>query len=697
MDGKYRVERLLGEGGMAAVWAGTNERTGKRVALKVILRSLATTREAQGLFHSEALAASRVNHPNVVTVFDIIEHGGMPCIVMELLDGEPLGSYIAFRGFLTVGEATMVLLPAMRGVAAAHAQGVIHRDLKPQNIFICIGPDGRVVTTKVLDFGISVMMERVVDRSAEPAPALAMGTPAYMSPEHLAGSARIDERSDVYGFGVLLYEALTGQMPFPGQPGPELFHRILNEPPPPLAQLRPDVPPGLIRIIEIAMAKKPSDRYANLNLLLASIEDELAPATPAPRLLTPSVGVPEYVLRERTARNSNSEVQAVLQQEPSGQFSETRLFHNPADESNIPVVVVGDTTSRVEEVIPQEPSGSFPETKLFIAPVVENDNPVQQEPSGQFPETQLFIGRPTEKDMPVVSPEGPPDKESSAGLLTETLPRPTEAETRRSSLATSPITVPLSGLRSLAIFQDRRWLLGAGGAVVLGFVVWIAVRKPAGHHKATPAVIAKTAPAASKPSELPSIPAVAPAATNPAATVSAEAPAAANPTATVPAPAATNPTAAVPASAASNPTTAVPALAATNPTATVPASAAAEPTAAVPTLAPAPIQPSVAVPESAAVPPSSAEPSALAAPEHHESVRHVRGLPINHRRAVAKNTAPPDRHAARRSSDRTAFALKPTPATTADASTKTGAPAPAARSSTKSPTPRAGSLSADDF
>ena len=129
---------------MAAVWAGTNERTGKRVALKVILQSLATTREAQGLFQSEALAASRVNHPNVVTVFDVIEHEGMACIVMELLDGEPLGSYIARKRFLSVSEATALLLPAMRGVAAAHAQGVIHRDLKPQNLFICISGDDTV-------------------------------------------------------------------------------------------------------------------------------------------------------------------------------------------------------------------------------------------------------------------------------------------------------------------------------------------------------------------------------------------------------------------------------------------------------------------------------------------------------------------------------------------------------------------------
>jgi serine/threonine-protein kinase len=323
VGGKYRVDHLLGEGGMAAVWAGTNERTGKRVALKVILRSLATTREAQGLFQREALAASRVNHPNVVTVFDVIEHEGMACIVMELLDGEPLGSYIARRGFLTVGEATALLLPAMRGVAAAHAQGVIHRDLKPQNVFICIGPDGRMVTTKVLDFGISVMVERVIDPSVRQMPAIAMGTPSYMAPEHILGAGQIDGRVDVYGFGVLLYEALTGQTPFPGVPGPDLFHRILNETAPRVTLFRPDLPDGLVRIIETAMAKQPDDRFSDLNLMVRAVEDELLPATPMPHSLTPLAGVPSLVARDTPAEPV---VLAIAKREPSGQHQGTILY-----------------------------------------------------------------------------------------------------------------------------------------------------------------------------------------------------------------------------------------------------------------------------------------------------------------------------------------------------------------------------------
>jgi serine/threonine protein kinase len=455
VDGKYRVEHLLGQGGMAAVWAGTNERTGKRVALKVILRSLAKTIEAQGLFHSEVLAASRVNHPNVVTVFDVIEHEGMACIVMELLDGEPLGSYIAFRGFLTVSEATAVLLPAMRGVAAAHAQGVIHRDLKPQNIFICIGPDGRVVTTKVLDFGISVMVERVMDLSAGPDPALAMGTPAYMSPEQLLGWAHIDERADVYSFGVLLYEALTGEMAFPGQPGPELFHRIAKDPAPPVTLFRPELPPGLVRIIEKAMAKKPSDRYSNLNLMLGTIEDALAPATPAPRLLTPSAGVPAYALRESSSGRSNSVVQAVLNQEPSEQFQDT----------------------------------------------------------------QLFIARPTEKDIPVVAMDGQADDGLKEGLQTAAPPLPTDPEKGASCLATWPTTAPVSSLRSHYVLRHWRWFVGAGCTIVPVFALWMAARSVGHDQHAAPARIVNTTPAMSKSSVPPTVSTVVPTATNPTVAV----------------------------------------------------------------------------------------------------------------------------------------------------------------------------------
>ena len=358
VDGKYRVEHLLGEGGMAAVWAGTNERTGKRVALKVILRSLATTPAAQGLFHSEALASSRVNHPNVVTVFDVIEHEGMACIVMELLEGEPLGSYITRKGFLSLNEAAELLLPAMRGVAAAHAQGVIHRDLKPQNIFVCIGPDGRIVTSKVLDFGISVMVERAMDSSAGPLAGLAMGTPAYMSPESLMGSTSVDERADVYGFGVLLYEALTGQMPFPGEPGPALYERIVNEPAPSVRLFRPDLPLGWVRIIETALAKRPCDRYVDLNRMVSALEDQLMPLTPIPGLATPPAGIPSLASRDSLARHSEPAVQS-SSKEPSGQHRATQMYFPPEkekQESAPSADATGGVEDRLQEGLRRPPT-----------------------------------------------------------------------------------------------------------------------------------------------------------------------------------------------------------------------------------------------------------------------------------------------------------------------------------------------------
>jgi serine/threonine protein kinase len=310
LEGKYRVDHLVGQGGMAAVWAGTNERTGKRVALKVLLRSFAAVPGIDALFQRESLAASRVNHPNVVTVFDVIEHQGMACIVMELLTGEPLDRYVGHHGPLSVSDACGLLLPAMRGVAAAHAQGVIHRDVKPQNIFVCIGPDGRAVTTKVLDFGISLIVERAREPCPRPSSSIPMGTPVYMAPEQIAATGAIGERTDVYGFGVLYYEVLTGRVPFPEEPGLSLYESILYDPPPPLAQFRSDLPPGLVRIIETAMSKDPFHRFASLNEMLTALESELPLASPPLRPLTPSTGVPITVVAGGTAGRAVTTVEA---------------------------------------------------------------------------------------------------------------------------------------------------------------------------------------------------------------------------------------------------------------------------------------------------------------------------------------------------------------------------------------------------
>jgi serine/threonine protein kinase len=442
IDGKYRVEHLLGQGGMAAVWAGTNERTGKRFALKAIRQSLVSAPEAQQLLHSEALAASRVNHPNVVTVFDVIKHERMTCIVMELLEGETLDSYLARNGFIRAEEVSTLLLPAMRGVAAAHAQGVIHRDLKPQNIFICIESDGRVVTTKVLDFGISVMVEQVMDSGTGSVPGLMLGTPTYMSPEHISGVIRLDGRADVYGFGVLLYEALTGQVPFPGEPGPALFQQIANQPAPSVTLFRPDLPTGLVHIIETAMSKERDQRYSSMNSMVSALERELPP----PKALA---GVPAAFRHQPLATHSQPGAEAVPRTEGSAQ--ETKFLFGvslqPERLESTPTGALGDAFDNVWG----EESGN-----------AETDN------------------------------EALNDGLDETALLPDLDPTPVVLRLRRAPRGET------FGFAWLSRLRGWRGAVAAGAAAVLVLVAWLAVRGGRPVQAAALSPVAKPAPLASE-------------------------------------------------------------------------------------------------------------------------------------------------------------------------------------------------------
>jgi serine/threonine protein kinase len=373
LGGKYRVDKLLGKGGMAAVWAGENQPTGKRVALKVILRSFVAANggDASEMFRREALAAGRVNHPNVVNVFDVIDHEGMTCIVMELLDGEHFGAYLARKGFLSVEEAATMLLPAMRGVAAANAEGVVHRDLKPQNIFLCVGPDGRYVTTKVLDFGISVIMEKALEAGTSTRLVTTHGTPAYMSPEHITGAPNIDERADVYGFGILFYEALSGQLPYLGEPGPALLMRILNSPAPRITLFRPDLSEPIVEIIERAMDRDPARRFQSLDEFVRALEELVFPPSPLPRSLTPMAGVPIMALSEpKSGSITETVVRSVHRAESSGlhPITETRALYT--------LSTSGSRPSSPEQIVPPPESPQYSEDQSVAGAPVDDDDGV---------------------------------------------------------------------------------------------------------------------------------------------------------------------------------------------------------------------------------------------------------------------------------------------------------------------------------
>jgi serine/threonine protein kinase len=270
IGGKYRIEEQLGKGGMGAVYRATHVVSDKPVALKWMLRP-ASDERALERFTREARAAGRIDHPNVVDVYDIGQDGDAGYLVMELLRGESLRHRLA-RGPLAPTAVVDLLLPAMRGVAAAHREGVIHRDLKPDNIFLCRAPDGAEREAKVLDFGISTI--NVLDADAQTRltkEGTVLGTPSYMSPEQLHSVRDVDARTDVYAFAVILYEALTGSIPFVGDSYSALVLAIANTKPRPPRELRPAIPLQLERVVLRAMEKDRATRVQSMDALISAL------------------------------------------------------------------------------------------------------------------------------------------------------------------------------------------------------------------------------------------------------------------------------------------------------------------------------------------------------------------------------------------------------------------------------------------
>jgi serine/threonine-protein kinase len=266
---RYRVIRRIGEGGMGVVVEAENVVTGKRVAIKWMHPQVAAQPEAAERFLREARASARLRHPNVVDVYDAVHEGDTCFLVMELLEGEPL-SFLLERGGMPAHELIALLLDAMRGVVAAHRQGVIHRDIKPDNIFLANESDRASKVPKVLDFGISKLIG--AEGLSLTRTGATIGTPMYMSYEQLCGVKDIDVRTDIYAFGVVLYEALTGRPPYQAANLPQLVAKMAHTHPAPPRELRPDIPDGLDRVIQRAMAKDRESRFGSLVELIEQLQ-----------------------------------------------------------------------------------------------------------------------------------------------------------------------------------------------------------------------------------------------------------------------------------------------------------------------------------------------------------------------------------------------------------------------------------------
>jgi eukaryotic-like serine/threonine-protein kinase len=281
---KYRIARLLAQGGMGVVYEAQHTVVRRRFAVKFLRRDLAERRDILTRFHHEAEAAGALESENVAAAVDFgIAEDGTPYIVMEYLVGESLDALLGREGRLPIARAGDLVAQAARGIQVAHAAGIIHRDLKPQNLFVCRRQDGTDLL-KVLDFGVA-KLQAADEMNAATRTGAMVGTVAYMSPEQARGDKIVDARSDVYALGAIAYELCAGRKPHPGESHNAILHHIATQPAVPLESVAPELPADFVEIVARTLAADPAARPASAGALV----EALAPFAkrevwPAPKL-----------------------------------------------------------------------------------------------------------------------------------------------------------------------------------------------------------------------------------------------------------------------------------------------------------------------------------------------------------------------------------------------------------------------------
>ncbi|MCC7539880.1 MAG: serine/threonine protein kinase [Deltaproteobacteria bacterium] len=289
--GRYRVLRKLGEGGMGSVYEAENVLLGRRVAIKCLLPKLSRDPESVARFVREAQAATLIAHPHIVQVFDLDAlPDGTRFMVLELLDGNDLGSELDRSGTIPLPRTLSITLQVCDALAAAHRAGVVHRDIKPPNVFL-VRRDGRDDYVKVVDFGIARLVEPDGPSNLTRTGTL-LGTPYYMAPEQVQARKDLDHRVDVYALGVMLFECLTGRPPFDAASFGELVVQITQQPAPLLRTLRPDLPVALEALVAGMLAKRREDRPNDLDevrMELGPVAAWAATASSAPTTELPTL------------------------------------------------------------------------------------------------------------------------------------------------------------------------------------------------------------------------------------------------------------------------------------------------------------------------------------------------------------------------------------------------------------------------
>ena len=262
LDNRYEILEVIGQGGMAVVFKAKCHRLNRLVAIKVLKPELADDAEFRRRFHDESQAVAMLSHPNIVSVYDVSKGGGLEYIVMELIEGVTLKEYLQKKGRLTWQEAVFFAEQICRALIHAHSRGIIHQDIKPQNVIIL--RDG---TAKLTDFGIASFATTQETRVVQEA----IGSVHYISPEQAKGS-KIDYRTDIYSLGVVMYEMFTGKLPFEGETALQIVMQHLNTVPLVPSELVPGIPKGLDEIVMHAMCANISRRYASAEELYTDLE-----------------------------------------------------------------------------------------------------------------------------------------------------------------------------------------------------------------------------------------------------------------------------------------------------------------------------------------------------------------------------------------------------------------------------------------
>jgi serine/threonine protein kinase len=465
VDGKYTIVRLIGEGGMGAVYEGENTRIHRRVAIKVLHGHVATNTQAVTRFEREAQAAGRIGSEHIVEVLDL---GSLPngdrYMVMEFLEGESLSDRIRARGRLSMEEAFYVLRQVLEGLAAAHSAEIVHRDLKPDNVFVLKGRRGQRDFVKLLDFGISKFNKLGDSAFSMTSTGAVLGTPYYMSPEQARGKG-IDQRTDVYSTGVILYECVTGAIPFQAETFNELMFKIGLEEPPPVKSLNPDVDDDFAAIIKKAMTRDANERYATALEFQQALDDWAqthgisAPRSrPAPPATQPSQGVAtQQPAQQQPTAPTTQAANAMtpgLQGDTGGVWSQTGAAQGQAKSGNSKLLLVAAAVGLVGvlgiggviALVSKSKAAETADTSVATPPPPATTTEAKVEtPTPEAKETE----KPSASAEPSAKVEAETPKSTATATKTQTVAKTTDPKTSKTadpktSKTADPKTTPTS-------------------------------------------------------------------------------------------------------------------------------------------------------------------------------------------------------------------------------------------------------------